>query len=172
MPHFWAGDDLPLLAQIYLTMALRKDKALRCFQENEERGHSTPYCTGQGQPCSPSPADLWEPLQGQCSGKIWGKGQAKIQDANRTFKLADKKCSEPKSHRSGVSEAEGIKPISTQNCIKMQVHGPLVGETSVSCLHSFAHSSFYQVSAETSQEPGPESATGSMQLIITQATDH
>lgn len=145
LPHFWAGEDLPWLAQLYLTMALGKDKALRCFQEDEERGYSTPYCTGQGQHCCPSPVGLWELLQGQCSGEIWEKGQAKIQDANRTFKPADKKCSEPKRHRSGVNEAEGIKPVRAQGCIKMplQMHGPLVSEISVSYLHSFTHSSFH-----------------------------
>lgn len=42
----------------------------------------------------------------------------------------------------------------------------------ISCLHSFAHSSFHQVSAKTSQEPGPQSVAGSMQLTMTQTTDH
>lgn len=36
LSQFWAKDDLPGLAQLYLTMVLRKDKLLRCFQEDEE----------------------------------------------------------------------------------------------------------------------------------------
>lgn len=36
LSQFWAKDDLPGLAQLHLTMVLRKDKPLKCFQEDEE----------------------------------------------------------------------------------------------------------------------------------------
>lgn len=50
---------------------------------------------------------------------------------------------EPKRHRSGLSEVEGIKLLREHSikCIKMtlQVHRPLTGETYASHLHGLAH---------------------------------
>ena len=43
-------------------------------------------------------------------GKIW-EVQAKIQDANRTYKPTDEKYPEPKTQSSGITDAEDIKKL-------------------------------------------------------------
>lgn len=70
---------------------------MRSFQEDEERGYSTPYCPGQGVTLLPQvlqvSGSLYKAIMTARSGLAHEKKvvQAKIQDANRTFKLADKK---------------------------------------------------------------------------------
>lgn len=115
LSQFWAEDDLPGLAQLYLTMVLRKDKPLRCFQEDEEKRLLHPLLHWTRATLLPQALQVSGSL---CKATVTRSGlihrkkvQAKIQDANRTFKIADKKGPEPNRHRSGVTEAEGIKSL-------------------------------------------------------------
>lgn len=58
-----------------------------------------------------------------CKANVVARTGKKVRQRSRMqtehSNLLIKKCSESKRHRSGVNGAEGIKPISTQSCIKI-----------------------------------------------------
>lgn len=83
------------------------------------------------------------------------KVQAKIQNANRKAKLADKEYPESNRHRSGTTEAENIKTLweSTELCGNDSVSTWTPCKWDISpYLRSLIPSSFYQVFAVTRLE--------------------